>query len=474
VVKENIQQRTQRGLGMTGYSVHLRKYSIPFHPAFLLYFFAWTISLMTIFVLGPIFVDQPDTWAGYYRSLGEMLRIWGGLFGVALFAVVIYLILRSLLIGSLKTFVLKLCFIERLLMLILIANVFWGVYGYFYGNPLSYVLGDTIRGMFIPVIYWIVIKSVNTKDQALFFTKVIIIGETILLIAFIPTGNIPFSFAGRTFLTAVFFTLLFEERKLLGQIVYSILVLFGIFTMLTTQAQRGIIIIFIAVIFMNYLFRLRRIKFSIVFFVFLLPVMVSWGVNEIFDLKIEKDIDVASERFSKTIEVHGRQKYFGLDESVFQRIGETIDTWRTLNEHSSIFLATGFGNGAILINKLITPSERSVYKTNKKHNLYITPVAILFRNGLIGLIIYSMLGIYFVKILFYLRKHRNHLIDMREIVYLKVLLLYQLSVLIMSLIVYWYVGNIIVAFTIPIIEILRRIMQKQIETLKLNSALVTT
>ena len=453
---------------MTGCNPRFGSINISFTPALVLYATAWFGSLITVFILGPLFGLGTETWAEYYHTLGELLRIWGVIFGFAFLLVSFYLTIRGTVRASIRSFVVRLTFIEQILLITFIANIAWGLIGVLRGYPASFIAGDTIRGMFIPIIYWIVKVSVETPQKAISLMKIILIGETILLFILVPTGFIPFSFAGRTFLTTVFFTLLFEELHKGRRFGYAILLLIGIFVVLTTQAQRGIIIIFITIIILNYFFRLREIKFSLLFFAFLLPTIVMFSLNTFFDLGLEKEVNVAAQRFSGTVIKSEGNKYFGFDQSIFQRIGETIDVGRSFTESHPVFFFTGFGNGAILINKLITPSERSVYKTNRKHSLYITPVALLFRNGLLGLGLYLSLLYYFVKNLFRLKANRSSLREYRNAVYLKLLLLYQLSVIILSLIVYWYIGNIIVAFTIPIIEILRRDVEERSFAVRTN------
>jgi fructose-specific phosphotransferase system IIC component len=117
----------------------------------------------------------------------------------------------------------------------------------------------------------------------------------------------------------------------------------------------------------------------------------------------------------------------------------------------------------MLTNTLITPVELATYKTRIKHHIYITVVAVLFRNGLIGLFLYGAIAVYIVKILFRIRTERDKLVPHKRFIYLKVLTLYQLSVLVMSLVVYWYIGNIIVAITLPLIEFLRRDMERTVQ-----------
>ncbi len=443
---------------MTDPTPRARTQSVQLNPALALYVFAWSASLVTLFIIGPLVGLTYRSWAEYYRSMGKLLWMWGTAFSVAFAAAVGFLAIRGLLIASVKSFVLRLTRIEVVLLLLFVGNLAWGGIGLLQGYPSSYVFGDTLRGLFIPVLYWIVKRSVVSSDHALFLAKMILWGETILLCALVPTDFIPFSFAGRTFLTTVFFTLLFEERSAANRIWYVLLVLFGIYTILTTAAQRGIILIFFVIIILNYVFRLREIRFTIVVFAFLLPATCLFALNQFLELHLERDVDIAAGRFATSLGVRGRARYFGLDESLFQRVGETIDVGRTFASHSPVYLLTGFGNGAILENKLITPSEFSVYKTTKKHNLYITAVALLFRNGVIGAFLFGALGLYLLRILLAMRKFRRSLAQNRKYVYLKVLTLYQVSVFLMSFIAYWYIGNIIVAFTIPLIEFLRRDM----------------
>jgi predicted DNA-binding transcriptional regulator len=239
-----------------------------------------------------------------------------------------------------------------------------------------------------------------------------------------------------------------------------LLLLFGIFAMLTTAAVRGIVIILVITIVLNYIYRIRNVRFSVVFFAFLFPAVVMIIANEQFDLTLARDVETTSKRFEGAVQ--GGRKQFGLDESLFQRVGETIDVARTFSEHSPIFLVTGFGNGVLLDNRLITHSERGIYHTQKKHHIYIMPVAVLYHDGFIGLFLYGAIASYLVRILVKLRRHREILQAERKWVFIKVLVLYQIGVLLLSLIASWYIGSVVVAFTLPLIEILRKDMEKKI------------
>ncbi|GEM_PF-3308715 len=432
------------------------------NPALVLYLFAAITSVVTILIIRPLFQITSENWAEYYRAFGELVRIWGLIFGTAFLATFAFLILRGILTASTHSFVLRLMPIEKILLILFLCNLGWGILGLLLGFKLSYIVGDTIRGAFIPGIYWIVRKSINSTRSIVFLARTIIIVETLLLLLLVPLGFIPFSFAGRTFLTTIFLTLLFEEKNNALRVLFSFLLLFGIYTILTTSAVRGIIIIFISMIVLNYIFRLKEIKLGILIFVFLIPAAGFLAAYEFLDLGLKEGIEFASTRFEESVGASGRNRYYGLDESLFQRVGETIDVWRTFQSRSPFFLASGLGNGAELKNYLITPSERWVYKKNTKHNIYITPVAILFRNGIIGLLLYGALAVYISRILFRIRRYRRYFETSKEVVLLKVLCLYQISCMLGSLISYWYVGNIIVAFTLPLIEFLRQHMNSLI------------
>ena len=439
---------------MIGYSVRLGRFSIPVTPAFVLYAFALCASAATLYLVGPLLQLTYASWAEYYRMLGELLRIWGTAFGIIFCLVLLYLALRGLITGSLKSLFLVVSRLETILLLLFAANILWAGIGLLNGAPVSFIVGDTFRGLFIPAIYFVVKKSVSSEEHALFLARFIIFGETALLFVLAATGWVPFSFAGRIFVAVVFLSLLIEEMNSWHRFWYSVLLLFGIFLILTTEAVRGSIIVFVASILLNYYFRLRDIKIGVVVFAFVLPMLLLFQASEIFDIGLSKQVGIAEQRFSGAI--RGKREYYGLDESLFQRIGETIDVGRTFAGQSPVYVLTGFGNGAQLVNQLITPSERWVYKSNVKHNLYVTAVAILYRNGLLGLALYGMLVLYVVRSLRLLRQYRHIARNYRKYIYLKTLCVYQLSAILISFVSYWYVGNIVVAFTLPLIEILRR------------------
>jgi hypothetical protein len=446
-------------LGMAGRSIVVT-------PALVLYVTAWLAGVLLLYVVWPMLGIRAETYQQYYLELGNVTRVWGYVVGVALGAILLALVLRYLLAGSLRSLTVRLSRIEIVLWLLFLANLLWAIVGFLAGNPLSYLLGDTLKGLMFPAIYWIVKEGLADGRAALFLTKVVLWGETILLCILIPTQYIPFSQGGRTFLSTVFFTLIFEETRASKRILYLLLLLFGIYAMFTTAAVRGIMIIFVLVIVLNYIFRLRPMQFRTAFFAFIIPPLMLLVADSVFDLRLDTYVEWTQKRFSGS--VSRERKLFGLDESLAQRVTETIDVGSSFSRSSPVFLATGFGNGAMLTNTLITPVEYAVYKSNTKHHIYITMVAVLFRNGLIGLILYGAIAFYIIRILFRLRAEREILRLHQRFIYLKVLTLYQVSVLVMSFIAYWYVGNIIIAFTLPLIEYFRRDMETTVREAKAN------
>lgn len=453
---------------MSADSLRFGKTSIAVTPAIALYSIAWFAAVICLYVVWPMLGIRAETSQQYYVELGNITRVWGYIVGVALGAVMSALVLRNLLTGSVRSLSVRLSRLEVILWLLFLANIMWAVIGLLAGNPLSYLLGDTLKGMMFPAIYWIGKKGVTRRREALTLTKVVLWGETMLLCILIPTGYIPFSQGGRTFLSTVFFTLLFEEARASKRILYLLVLVFGIYAMFTTAAVRGIMIIFVLVMVLNYVFRLRRMQFRTAFFAFIIPPVLLLAADSVFDLRLEKYAEWTQQRFSGS--VSRERRLFGLDESLAQRVGETIDVGRTFSRSSPLFLVTGFGNGAMLTNPLITPVEYATFNTNTKHHIYITVIAVLFRNGLIGLFLYGAIAVYIIKILFRIRAEREILRLHERFVYLKVLTLYQLSVLVMSFIAYWYVGNIIIAFTLPLIEFFRRDMEATVREAKAPGA----
>jgi hypothetical protein len=449
---------------MIGLSIRIGKQVFAVTPASVLYGVAWGGSLAALYIIWPILGIRYESLEQYYIELGKITRIWGYIFGAAFLLTLFWLTTRTLLVAKVKSSYIRLSRIERILSLLFLFNIMWAILGILLGNPLSYIAGDTLKGMIFPALYWIVKKSVSQMSDVISLTKIILLGETILLLVLVPTGHIPFSQGGRTFLSTVYFTLLFEERDLSKRIMYVCLLLFGVYTILTTAAVRGIMLIFGAVIALNYFLRLRTMSTTVLLSGFVLPAVLLWGTNELLDLNLDRYADWATRRFSGSIS--RERKFFGLDESLAQRVGETIDVGRTFGQHSPIFLLTGFGNGAMLTNSLITPAELATYKTNKKHPIYVTVVALMFRNGLIGLALYGAFVLYLVRIAARFRKNRLTLASTnnRESVYLKVLLFYQIAVFAAGFVSYVHMGNVIVAFTLPLLESLRRNMEVTLAT----------
>jgi hypothetical protein len=418
-----------------------------------LYLFAVASLVVLTYSLPTVMQIEMDTWASYYRGLGLILNVWGYVIGGCM---MLYWVLRTLrfVFGiSTDSMVIRFSVMDGVFGLLVIHNLVTAVIGAVVGNPVGLIAADTYKGIIISLLYFWTKQSLKTDTVIRSTVTIIIFIETILFILFYFTDYLPLSIASRTFLYTITFTLFFEEERVPKKFLYLCLVCLSLFIVITSAAYRGTIIVFFIIVGLNFFLKVKK-ESALRETLFigaggLLVLLVSLFISF---TSIEKSVDVVTSRFEST--TGGSHRKFGLEESAFQRVGETLDVIRSFQESNPAFILVGFGNGALLNNTLITPSERSVYKTQYKHNIYITLLAIVFRQGLIGLTLYSALFGYVFWMVKKFRQYMRHLAPKREYVYLKMLLLYHVSVIIYSFVAYIYIGNLFIGISFGIMAVL--------------------
>jgi hypothetical protein len=405
-----------------------------------------------------------DTWSGYYLTIGKLLNIWGAFFGAVVGIVAFYIVLSGLHVANEDSFLrLRLSRMELVLVLIFLYNFVSFIVGLVVGSPLSYLVGDTFKGALIPFLYFVGKRSFISPERVWSFMIILLVGETCIMA--VP-GLITINFAGRTFLYTLFFTLFYEENNRRRKLLYLAGTVYALYIVVATAAFRGTIIIFLVIVAANIIFSIRKTNIVRQFSWLVAGIALFVAGTGLFGLDLEKDLERVSGRFASTLT--GKREKFGFEESVFQRIGETQNVVESLQRAGVVGMVVGLGNGAMLNNTWITPSEKAVYKTQFKHNIYITLISVLFRQGLIGVTLYALLFWYTLKKLWELKRFKEILNRDRVWVYYKFLILYHLGVILMSFIVYMYVGNIIIAFTLALIEYLSKSLKER-SSLKLGS-----
>lgn len=429
-----------------------------------LYVYSSLSLFVVVYIVPFLWGYSARTWAEFYQLLGQLIGIWGLIFGGGVILYGLLSFINYIFTFNISRLVVRCTKIELILLGIFLVNIVGLVVGILRGEPLTYVFGDTLKGSFIPLFYLWAKHSLKSSNEILQFTKLVLVVESLLFISFSLTDLIPFAQSTRTFLYTVAFTLFYEEDRPVLKAFFLVLTLFALFIVMTTGAFRGTVIIFMLIVILNYVLRYQSklSPFFSVIFIFI-TILISVAVS-LLDVNLEKNVSVVSKRFESTIE-NKNKKNFGLEESVFQRVGETIDVVRSYQREHPVYLLIGFGNGAMLENILITPSEYSVYKSNVKHNIYITLVGIFFRHGLIGLTLYLMLFGYLIGSVRSFYRNKKFVVGgKREYVYLKVLILYHLSVVLYSFVAYLFIGNVVVAFTMPLHIMLRNQMEQEART----------
>ncbi len=432
-----------------------------FNKILSLYLFSAITLAIVVYIVPVIGGFTANTWAEFYQMLGRLIGIWGLLFGTGVILYAFSSILNYLYTSTTSSLILRCTKIELILICMFLMNIVAMVNGIIRSEPLTYVIGDTLKGSFIPLFYLWIKKSLPKTEMLVSFVKIVLITETILFILFSITDLIPFAQSTRTFLYTISFTLFYEEEKPILRILFAMTTLFALFIVMTTGAFRGTVLIFTMIVALNIVMRYRA-KISPLFVIGTIFTLMILGVAiSTLNLDVEKNVTSVSNRFESTLQTKNKKNY-GLEESVFQRVGEGIDVIRSFQESNPVYLLIGFGNGAILNNVLITPSERSIYHSNQKHNIYITLLGVLFRQGIVGLFLYVLLFAYLLDSLRVFYRNRKYVTpNSQTYVYLKVLILYHFSVVLYSFVAYLFVGNIVIAFTIPLHIILRQHMEKE-------------
>jgi len=437
--------------------IKLRSFPVYFNAATVIYLLAF-VSCVVISLFFPRLLGySEDTWAGYYITIGKLLSIWGAFFGAVIGIVAFYVVLRGLrTAGGESSLLLRMNRLELVLLLIFLYNLISFVVGLLAGSPLNYLVGDTFKGALIPFLYFITKRNFISPGRVWSFMILLLVGETCIMA--VP-GLITINFAGRTFLYTLFFTLFYEENKRGRKLLFLAGTVYALYIVVATAAFRGTIIIFFVIVAANILLSIREANILRPFSWLVVGVALFAVGTGFFGLELEKNIEKVSGRFTSTLS--GKREQFGFEESVFQRIGETLNVIESLKRAGVVGEMVGLGNGAVLNNTWITPSERAIYKTQFKHNIYITLISTLFRQGVIGVILYLLLYWYILKRVFLFRKNLPYVIPRREYVYLKLLLLYHVSVILYGFVAYVYIGNSTVALTLSVLSYYNAQMERE-------------
>lgn len=441
----------------------IRFFSNTYHisPITVLYLIA-VVSLVVLSFTLPAFLDlEMDTWAKYNLGIGIILNIWGYIFGGC---VVVFAILRILhyTVGlTPDSFIIRFTFFDALMAIIIIHNVVAAFVGVLMGNPLGLIAGDTYKGILISLLYFWTRNTLKTEIAIISTLKIVVSVEIFIFVLFYFTDFLPLSIASRTFLYTIAFTLFFEEARFTPKVVYIVLLILSLFIVITSAAYRGTVIVFGFIVILNFLLKVKKESAMREMFALALGGVLFVILSFIGSFtSVEKNIDVVSSRFESTTQ--GSHRRFGLEESVFQRVGETIDVMRSFQSSNPALTLVGFGNGALLNNTFITPSERSIYKTQFKHNIYITLLALLFRQGIVGFLLHTIMFGYVFWMSYKFYQYIRCLQPKREYVYLKMLLLYHISVIVYSFVAYIYIGNIFIGISFGIAVVLFQRMGRDV------------
>lgn len=257
--------------------------------------------------------------------------------------------------------------------------------GIFNANPVNYIAGDFFKFLLCIATYYI-FKQVDTYEIITYFGKKIFFLYWVLL--FFAVGRlimfnlyfhakVGFIFGTvqdllLLFLAIILSFVLLNEKRILSSFFYFSLFFFSIYLVLLGQKRSTIFALIIAFLYWNFRERGRRILKYIFWFVPVIVIITLLVLEGGFDIKGNfqryKNTDILAK-----ITEDGRYDEFLL---IKERIREL----------SAISIISGKGHGAVF-DKYVSRSGR----IETIHSVHITPVAVFYRYGIIGILFYLFL-----------------------------------------------------------------------------------
>jgi|GEM_PF-3683833 len=397
--------------------------------SFLYIYGIFLYALLTIWLINFTGgIEQATREGNQFVIDGAVKLYWGILFGSVFF----YLVISSL-IKNLKN-ILNLVFLDKCFLLWLSVDMVAFLFGIIFHNSIRYILSDLFLFSLIPLSYFFVKENLipEKKFESLFY---IMLFSQVFIISFPVDWGVPSSVAGfksigfsSLFGAEAFVTisLLFLAIISKSRLMFISLLVLAIEVSLIRQRMTYLVQVF-AIIPVFILFHLdnkiilKRLL-STVSIVFLIIFALNWQGNSFNSvsyrrtayfakvaaqkvtnkfIKVEQYLE--TKLFHKDIKKYAyslEDKNKSLEEkSTSQKNFEIKEILKLFKKNPSRILF-GFGNGATAdFSKSPDATIPQVYgaEVNRVHNIHFLPIAILFRQGLLGLFVFVLLCVAIIQ-----------------------------------------------------------------------------
>jgi hypothetical protein len=426
-----------------------------------------TLGLMTLalassllwFSLVELFIGAKTEWGRFNQ--GILVRVQGVGVGMFILPFAAWFLFR--LIVRQKT--------SRLngLTVILGATVVLGgvtmLVGIARGNSIGYVLGDTYKFALIPITYWVCVEVVSQPHQRQFLWKFLMISGLVVSIVGMLIQFYKFAIGWRyrlgkdvdLFALAAFVLLyLSSARKMTKRLSLLAIALLVIGAVVSLQRRDWLFVILVwgfAALIKKGWSRARLIWLTLISCVllllgFLFLRLALPGVLEGATMHLER-------RLAFTFE--GDEP----DSSVGRRLDEIEYVVQEFQDASPIYLLIGLGQGAEFYDPV---SGKAGSQAELVHNIHNTYVSVIFRTGIIGLLLTAGFVFLSLKLAYDCARHARRDQSVSGKVFLQAALIYLLVSFIVSWNVAPSIGEVHIAVIIGLVASTRRWQLKQLRS----------
>lgn len=416
-------------------------------------------SSLLWFSLVELFIGAKTEWGKFNQ--GILVRVQGIGAGMFILPIAAWLLLRLVARGKTSR--------PDGLTMVLGGMIIWGgvtmLVGIARGNSIGYVLGDTYKLLLIPITYWVCVEMVSRSRQRQFLWKFLIGSGLIvsiigMLIQFYKFAvGWPYRLGKDVDLFALSaFVLLYSSSSQKGPKRLSLLaVAFLVIGAIVSLERRDWVFVVLVWLFATAIKkgwpRVRLIWLILISCVllllsFLFLKLALPGVLEGTVMRLEQ-------RLAFTLE--GDEP----DSSVGRRLDEIEYVAKEFKDASPIYLIIGLGQGTEFYDPV---SGKTGSRANLVHNVHNTYVSVIFRTGIIGLLLVGGFIVSSLKFAYNGARHAHKHQFLSDRVFLQAALIY----LLVSFIVNWNVapsiGEVQLATIIGLVASTRRWQLQQLRS----------
>jgi len=406
-------------------------------------------------------------WGPILSQLQQFILVWYLLRVTALISGILIAFYIALQFANhvIKNKSFKINSIEKVLIILTLFSFFEFLNGLIRKNNPILIIGDTFILSFIPLIYYLIIKTIE-REKVFSFVKISIFFIFLLnVISFIiwlvrltkETKGI-YAFGNIWFLLPViFFTLYFTyypQKKL-----YLLLSLLSIFLVIIGLKRGPWIGLFVSMsLFPLFIPRKRLINYFANTSKIIVPCIIICSLAFIIIPQRNAIIHYIEEKINYTVNFTLAGHHYDILEG---RLTEALYAVKQMGRGLSFGLDyfIGMGNGATY-SWIIPRTESPLFSNNKRiHTIHITVANIFFRTGLAGVIIFVWFVLVILITLYRMTKNKN--IDKKDRIILTTSLLYFCASLINSFFVYHIFNDIFWGILLGSIGIIYRNLTKE-------------